>query len=209
MSETGEPGETFGRLRKVYEPLRKRAEKKLIKAGVQQDVAFSLARKAFARESYEASRDYVTGLPVRRAFEERRGEEIERARRFKHPLTFVLIDLNDLRGINGEGGYSAGDKALRTIANILSQNTRKTDFLARYGGDEFAVLLTETPIEKTDSWWERISSELGKTPYPVTAVAIQIDPENYNEEVIKRMSHALTKEKERNGRRNSSLVKIE
>jgi diguanylate cyclase len=89
----------------------------------------------------QASRDALTGLPNRRAYDARMSEEVARYKRFGEPLSLVVFDLDNFKQINDRFGHRAGDKALKVIARLLKQRMRETDFLARYGGEEFVLLL--------------------------------------------------------------------
>ncbi len=95
-----------------------------------------------------ALRDAVTGLPNRLAYEERREQEFARWKRFGDPLTMLVWDVDDFKSINDRFGHQAGDKALRVIANSLSARLRETDFIARFGGEEFVCLLCGTQGEE-------------------------------------------------------------
>ncbi|MEJ2619032.1 MAG: GGDEF domain-containing protein [Candidatus Thiodiazotropha sp.] len=85
--------------------------------------------------------DAVTGLPNRLAYEERMEQELARWKRFDSPLTMLVWDVDDFKKINDRYGHQAGDKALRVIAQSLKARLRETDFIARFGGEEFVCLL--------------------------------------------------------------------
>jgi diguanylate cyclase len=85
--------------------------------------------------------DAVTGLPNRLAYEERMELELARWKRFDSPLTMLVWDVDDFKKINDRYGHQAGDKALRVIAQSLKARLRETDFIARFGGEEFVCLL--------------------------------------------------------------------
>lgn len=91
-----------------------------------------------------ASKDELTDLPTRRLFLERLSAEVTRSGRTGRPFAVFIIDLDLFKEINDEHGHAAGDDALRHLARTLSSHLRPTDFLARYGGDEFCVVLPET-----------------------------------------------------------------
>jgi diguanylate cyclase len=91
--------------------------------------------------------DAVTGLPNRLAYEERMQQEFARWKRFSDPLTMLVWDVDDFKSINDRFGHQAGDKALRVIAQSLSARLRETDFIARFGGEEFVCLLCGTQGE--------------------------------------------------------------
>jgi diguanylate cyclase len=85
--------------------------------------------------------DAVTGLPNRLAYEERVEQEMARWKRFNSALTMLVWDVDDFKSINDRFGHQAGDKALRVIAQSLKARLRETDFIARFGGEEFVCLL--------------------------------------------------------------------
>lgn len=84
--------------------------------------------------------DTLTGLANRLAFQARLRDEWERARRYTSPLSLLLIDIDGLKRINDERGHAAGDEVLRTTAHAINATMRVTDFGARWGGDEFAIV---------------------------------------------------------------------
>jgi diguanylate cyclase (GGDEF)-like protein len=93
-------------------------------------------------------KDDLTGLHNRRFFESELRREIERCRRFRHDLALVMLDLDHFKDYNDTFGHRAGDDALRHVASCLGDSThRLLDAIVRYGGEEFAVLLTETDAE--------------------------------------------------------------
>ena len=94
-----------------------------------------------------ATLDPLTGLPNRLALEERLTEEIARAKRYGHALTIAVWDIDFFKNINDTYGHKSGDKALVIIARLLSKFCRKTDFVARFGGEEFVTLLPETKAQ--------------------------------------------------------------
>jgi diguanylate cyclase (GGDEF)-like protein len=100
--------------------------------------------------------DEVTRLYNRRFFSFRLEEEVARYRRFGHPLSLVLLDLDHFKAINDDLGHLAGDETLRGVAEILLKNSRGIDVICRYGGDEFVILLVETPRAGAGPYAERI-----------------------------------------------------
>ncbi len=108
--------------------------------------------------------DEMTGLYNRRFFSVRMGEELSRYRRFNHPLSLILMDVDDFKSINDELGHAAGDETLREIAQLLMNHSRGINVLCRYGGDEFAVLLVETPRAGALLYAERMRQALADYP---------------------------------------------
>jgi len=88
--------------------------------------------------------DELTQLANYRAFHETFQREIERALRYEHFLGLLVIDIDDFKKCNDTYGHLAGDAALQQVASLIKQSTRGCDFIARYGGDEFFAVLTET-----------------------------------------------------------------
>lgn len=104
-------------------------------------------RLQFDREHKNATHDSLTGLQNRRAFLDAGAAEVDRAKRYAHPLAVVFLDLDDFKQLNDNEGHDAGDAALRATAKALLRALRTSDRVARIGGDEFAVLLPEAGYE--------------------------------------------------------------
>jgi diguanylate cyclase (GGDEF)-like protein len=96
---------------------------------------------------YQTQVDPLTGLFNRRAFEKKIEEEFERAKRYNHPLSLLLLDIDNFKSINDTYGHHGGDTALIKISETLRERTRRSDFPARYGGEEFLLILPETDQE--------------------------------------------------------------
>lgn len=94
------------------------------------------------------SRDGLTGLLNHSALEQRLEEEVSRARRQKAPLSFVMMDLDRFKKVNDTHGHGMGDRVLKGLCRVLSQRLRRSDIVGRYGGEEFAAVLPETPPEE-------------------------------------------------------------
>lgn len=92
----------------------------------------------------KAIRDPLTGLPNRLAYDERLAIELARRKRYKAPLSLLIWDIDNFKLINDTYGHKAGDKTLILIAKLLSQYCRETDFVSRFGGEEFTMLLSDT-----------------------------------------------------------------
>ncbi len=92
-----------------------------------------------------ATHDDLTGLFNHRYFQERLKLELNRVKRYPKPFSILFIDLDHFKTYNDSNGHLAGDQLLRTLAELFMRSLRKTDMVARYGGDEFVVILPETP----------------------------------------------------------------
>jgi diguanylate cyclase (GGDEF)-like protein len=104
----------------------------------------------------EARVDALTGIANRRALEESLGAEISRAERFGHPLAVVLLDLDKFKETNDTFGHASGDLLLRAVSRILSSTARQGDTVARFGGEEFVVVLPETDLPGARRFAERL-----------------------------------------------------
>ncbi len=94
--------------------------------------------------SRQAYSDMVTGLPNRRALDERLEEEVLKARRTGSTFAVIMLDVDGFKAVNDTYGHAIGDQVLRTMFNYLASGLRSTDFLARYGGDELTLILTQS-----------------------------------------------------------------
>jgi diguanylate cyclase (GGDEF)-like protein len=95
----------------------------------------------------QANTDSVTGLPNRRALDERLEEDIRHAKRMSSEFSVVMMDLDGFKNVNDTHGHVIGDEILRSLFNYLAENTRPTDFLARYGGDELTLIIRDANQE--------------------------------------------------------------
>jgi diguanylate cyclase (GGDEF)-like protein len=113
----------------------------------------------YEAETRDSRRDALTGLPNRRAFEERLPVELARAARSERPLALVLLDLDGFKGVNDRLGHPAGDEVLRDVARILDAS-RSADDCFRIGGDEFAILMPETEAIHARTAAERVADQI-------------------------------------------------
>ena len=117
----------------------------------------------FAEQSHASRHDALTGLPNRRALDERMVAEVSRANRYGIELTLGLLDLNRFKQVNDTLGHPVGDAVLRAVAGNLSG--RVEDGAYRLGGDEFAVVLVETGSEGAKAVMARIARTIAADPY--------------------------------------------
>jgi diguanylate cyclase (GGDEF)-like protein len=123
---------------------------------------FSALRKNLDTEKTLASSDPLTGALNRRAFFDIAEYELNRSRRYEHATTIAYIDLDDFKGINDHLGHTVGDNLLITVTKTIVSNIRSTDILSRFGGDEFVILLPETPADAAATFLAKIQNQLNQ-----------------------------------------------
>ncbi|MFZ2852902.1 MAG: sensor domain-containing diguanylate cyclase [Rhodocyclaceae bacterium] len=141
--------------------------------------SYNLYRDAEIRAAFheqEAMHDPLTGLYNRRYLLAHLGEELGRARRYRHPVSLLLLDVDHFKRINDRHGHAAGDQCLRALARVLGERVhRQGDITARYGGEEFVVVLPETGVDGAVDAAEDVRRRIealhanGTLPWPLTA----------------------------------------
>jgi len=132
---------------------------------VRLDTAYKELESTNARLKEFSFKDEVTGLYNRRFFSIRLEEEVSRYRRFNHPVSVVLLDLDGFKSVNDDLGHPAGDETLRGMAEILLRHSRGINVICRYGGDEFAILLVETSKAGARLYADRIRYVLSRSTF--------------------------------------------
>jgi diguanylate cyclase (GGDEF)-like protein len=131
-----------------------------IRAGLR-IVQLQTALMATNRQLEELSQtDPLTSLRNRRAFDERLSDAFDQAVRYERPLSLALVDLDHFKNINDTYGHDAGDSVLRGVAKIIASGTRQSDFVARVGGEEFAILLPETALFEALQFGEKLRASV-------------------------------------------------
>ncbi len=132
--------------------------------------------------------DDLTGLATHGAFKERIEREFQRATRYRRPLSLLMVDVDYFKHYNDSFGHPAGDRLLRRVGRMVAGELRRVDFGARYGGDEFAVILPETPKTAAAVVAERIRCSIEKHPFlhrqsqPLGRVTVSIGVATYPED---------------------------
>jgi diguanylate cyclase (GGDEF)-like protein len=122
-------------------------------------LVITLQKKLVAAEEIiqeMAITDDLTKLKNRRFLRTRLGEELNRATRYRHPLSCIFFDADHFKQINDTHGHEAGDAVLQTISATAQEQCRQTDILGRYGGEEFLMILPETELEQASGLAERL-----------------------------------------------------
>jgi diguanylate cyclase (GGDEF)-like protein len=132
--------------------------------------------KAYLDTCEEAAfTDHLTGLANRRRFERQLAREIARTARYGHPFCLLILDIDDFKRVNDTFGHEAGDEAIRRLAKALQEGIRGVDLAARMGGEEFAVLLTETAIARGLEVAERLRETIKAAEIPgVGSITVSI-----------------------------------
>ena len=169
--------------------------------------------KLYQQTKRDSETDPLTGVNTRRVMERKLEAEHDRAVRYKHPFCVAIVDVDRLKEVNDGFGHTMGDQVLRQLADILRKEIRQTDILARYGGDEFVILMPETDINAAVSVVERVREKAesalatyGQTVTISCGVAEWSASEISSADVLRRADTALYKAK-RTGRNNVAVEK--
>jgi diguanylate cyclase (GGDEF)-like protein/hemerythrin-like metal-binding protein len=160
--------------------------------------------REFARK---ADTDALTGVLNRLGFNGAFSREFERARRYRQPLSVVILDLDHFKRVNDDHGHVAGDQVLMGVARLVEAHIRESDIVARWGGEEFVVLAPMTPLQGGGQLAEKLRAQLEQTPLgpagPVTASlgVAELLPGDSMEALLHRADEALYRVK--NGGRNA------
>jgi diguanylate cyclase (GGDEF)-like protein len=119
-----------------------------------------------------ADRDPLTGLLNRRGFERAFDRDLERARRQALPLALVIFDLDHFKQVNDRFGHAVGDDALRTVANVLLDQGRGGDAVARTGGEEFAAVLLDADLDGALAYARRVAADARLTDSPAGTLGL-------------------------------------
>jgi diguanylate cyclase len=175
-------------------------------------------REQLEQEKIRAVTDKLTGLPNREAYSERVHDEMLRWQRYQHPLSLAVLDIDFFKKVNDQYGHQMGDKVLKAVSSSVANRLREVDFIARFGGEEFVLLLPETSAEDALHMLNRTRERLAKTQmksknsdgeetkFTVTfSIGIaQFTEGDTSEEVFERADKALYEAKEKG--RNQCII---
>jgi len=175
------------------------------KASLIQDIlSVNISNARLSVAARRGAMDALTGLPTRRFFDAALAREYRRALRYKQPFCLAMIDLDNFKSINDTFGHAEGDRVLRALASVMRKEVRSPDVLARYGGDEFVLLLPQTQPEDGRSIVKRMQKAARTVPlmngaqlsFSCGIAGWTGDPEQTPSDILKQADQALYEAKQ-------------
>ena len=120
----------------------------------------------FCALAAQANYDSLTGLHIRRSWFDQAVQELVRAKRYNHPMSVLMMDIDHFKKVNDMYGHNCGDEVLQKAAQIFKKTSREIDIIGRYGGEEFVVILPNTNEENALLVAERIRERIANEPIP-------------------------------------------
>ncbi len=139
--------------------------------------------------------DALTGLFNHRYFQDKLSSEIVRAKRYKHLLTLVMVDIDSFKTYNDRYGHLEGDRVLKQVAGIMRECTREVDIVSRYGGEEFMIILPETGLQGAKTMAEKIRKSVEKKKITISAGIAGYKEDLSKDDLISQADQALYKAK--------------
>ncbi|MGR9116315.1 MAG: GGDEF domain-containing response regulator [Gammaproteobacteria bacterium] len=207
-SDTEEQGLNLGAVDYITKPFAPAVVKARVRHQLKLQRLTTALKEANARLTLLAMTDPLTGAHNRRHFFETLENELPRARRHHHPTSLMVMDIDRFKSINDNHGHDVGDQVIIEVARISNEFLRKNDVFGRLGGEEFAILLPETPLEEATQIANRLCAKIAeasvKTPeatvsFTVSCGVTQVDGKNNEEtpeQILKRADIGLYKAKE-------------
>jgi len=153
--------------------------------------------------------DSLTGVYKRKNFDNQLKKEAERCKRYEHPLSLLIVTIDDFKALNEKFGHHKGDQMLKDLALSLKRNVRRVDLVARYGVNELAVLMPNTDKKNSEVVKERILTDIEqstKKRKPTFAVSLGLSSVGAKDSgtLIEKTEKVLQKEMQKKGVKNSS-----
>ncbi|MDR5864328.1 diguanylate cyclase [Halomonas campisalis] len=127
----------------------------------------------------QATRDHLTGAHNRRAFDSALHQAIRQAERGGDTFSLLLFDIDHFKSVNDRHGHDVGDAILKRLANKVSASLRSTDLLARWGGEEFTILLPDTPLSGAATYAERLRQQIADSRFQGLAITVSLGITQY------------------------------
>ena len=121
----------------------------------------------------ECVTDPLTGIYNRRYLDVQLGVEQKRAQRNKHPLSMMLLDIDHFKNVNDQHGHQVGDQVLSMVAQTIMHYSRSNDIVARFGGEEIAIIVPNANLQQTQKQAERLRQAIAQSAMPVTGLAVE------------------------------------
>ncbi len=144
-------------------------ESRLVSALADQAALAIENARLFAKLEELSTHDELTTLPNRRSFKDRLAREMADAKRYGHPLSVMVIDVDHFKKLNDREGHAAGDEALVEVSRVLKASLREVDMVARYGGEEFVVVLSRTAEADATKVGEKLREAVANIGLPSAA----------------------------------------
>ncbi len=170
-------GENFDFPPSVLDEIQSNIEEIILNFDIPDANKFDVIKKInfmYSQTRYISVTDSLTGLYNRRLFEDCLEREFLRAKRYKNNMSFAIIDIDFFKKVNDTYGHTTGDYILKEVAYLILQTFRKTDLVFRYGGEEFTVVITETPLEKAVIPLERLRRLIEEHVFKHNGIQINI-----------------------------------
>jgi diguanylate cyclase (GGDEF)-like protein len=175
------------------------------------DTLINYSKKLLSEKDYIAYHDALTGVFNRHKFLDIFANELERSQRYGHTFAFIILDIDHFKAVNDTYGHQTGDLVLKELARVINDNLRANDTLARWGGEEFVLLIPETDKKGTLHLAEKIRSAIEANIFPaVGRVTISIGVTLYSQDdsletMCARADNALYRSKEK-GRNRVTII---
>ncbi|SDK46605.1 sensor domain-containing diguanylate cyclase [Billgrantia gudaonensis] len=158
----------------------------------------------------QATRDHLTGAHNRRAFDRAIRQAIRQAEHSGDGFSLLLFDIDHFKAVNDSYGHDAGDAILKRLATRAGEGLRSTDLLARWGGEEFAILLLDTPLKGATTFAERLREQVAMSRFEGLAITISLGITEYRpgddlDSLLARADDALYRAK-RSGRNTAAVA---
>lgn len=154
------------RLNKRYDDLLQKVE--------QMEVETGKVKARMKEEQLRARTDPLTGLPNRTAYEQHLESEMDRWRRYQTCFSLAVGDIDLFKRINDDLGHLAGDRVLRLVTKVLGHNLRSTDFIARFGGEEFVILFPSTSADEAYRATEKLRQAIADSPFNFKGERVEV-----------------------------------